>query len=265
MKTAKAVLDIARAQIGTAESPPNSNRQKYGAAYGWNGVAWCVQFVWWCFNEAGAADLLPIKTASCATLMDRAKAVGQWVTGNYRPGDVLIYNFGTSKKPQRHTGILESISGGILTAIEGNTAIGNNDNGGRVMRRNRKVSLVEGAFRPRYVEKPLSLIAQECMDGKWGNGETRRAKLAAAEYDAAAVQKLVNALCSGGISVRVNVQTWLTLRESPDKDSRELSRFGPGAVVRVTEVREGPGASAWGCTAKGLLRGWISMDFAVIL
>ena len=265
MKTAKAVLDIARAQIGTAESPPNSNRQKYGAAYGWNGVAWCAQFVWFCFNAADAADLLPIKTASCATLMDRAKAVGQWVTGNYRPGDVLIYNFGTAKKPQRHTGILESISGGVLTAIEGNTAIGNDDNGGRVMRRTRKVSLVEGAFRPRYEEKPLPLIAQEVLAGKWGNGETRRQALTLERIDPAAVQKLVNALCGSGIPVRVNVRTYLAIRERADKDSRELGRFGPGAVVRVMEVREGSGASAWGRTEKGLLNGWISMDFTEIL
>ena len=36
---AKDVLTVAAGEIGTTESPSNSNLQKYGEWYGWNGVA----------------------------------------------------------------------------------------------------------------------------------------------------------------------------------------------------------------------------------
>lgn len=41
-------------------------------------------------------------------------------------------------------------------------------------------------------KKPIDTIAKEVIDGKWGNGETRKKKLTAAGYDYNAVQKRVN-------------------------------------------------------------------------
>ena len=43
-------------------------------------------------------------------------------------------------------------------------------------------------------KKSVDTIAKEVLAGKWGNGEERKKKLAAAGYDYAAVQKRVNAL-----------------------------------------------------------------------
>lgn len=40
-------------------------------------------------------------------------------------------------------------------------------------------------------------IAKEVLNGKWGNGADRKQRLAAAGYDAAAIQSLVNALLAG--------------------------------------------------------------------
>ena len=260
MAKAEDILNIARGEIGTRESPANSNRQKYGVEYGWNGVAWCAIFVWWCFAQAGADKLLPIKTASCSVLMGSAKSAGLWVTSGYQPGDVLIYNVGTSKKPQYHTGICESASGTTVTAIEGNTGIGNDANGGMVMHRTRKLSLVVGAVRPKYdAEKPLTLVAQEALDGAWGNGDVRVKRLTEAGYDAKEVQRLVNLLYKAGIRVQVTVSSnsTLSIREKPDVNSKKLDVFGPGVIVYVEEVREGPGATAWGRVGNG----WISMDY----
>ena len=62
-----------------------------GKAYGMDGVYWCMQFVWWCFQQADKALFMDSgKTASCGELMRWAQAHGQWVTKGYRPGDVLI-------------------------------------------------------------------------------------------------------------------------------------------------------------------------------
>lgn len=257
MATAKQILEIARKEIGVKESPAGSNRQKYGDAYGWTGVAWCAQFVWWCFHQADADGLLPKKTASCWELMNEAKKAGLWVTSNFRPGDVLIYQFGASY----HTGICESVAGNTITAIEGNTGINNNANGGMVMRRKRSVAFVKGAVRPKYdMGKPISLVAQEVKDGKWGNGDERVKRLTETGYNPADVQKRVNALVKGGIRVQITADV-LNIRAAPDLYARKLDVFGAGAVVTVEEVREGNGASAWGRVGNG----WISLDYVKIL
>ena len=146
--TASEILKIAAADIGYTESPPNSNRTKYGKWYGMDGQPWCMMFVQWCFAQAGAP--LPYKTASCSALErwyrnNRPKSVYD----DAQPGDIAIYNFG-------HTGIVESATGTTITAIEGNTSPGeegSQDNGGGVYRRTRKKSLVTAFLRPDYEEE----------------------------------------------------------------------------------------------------------------
>ena len=148
--TAEKLLAIARAELGTAESPAGSNRTKYGAWYGLDGQPWCMIFVQWCFAQAGASALLPVKTASCGALTRAAQKAGQWVTGGYQPGDVVIYDFPGGAATD-HCGIVESVSGGSVTAIEGNTSeAGSQSNGGQVCRKTRALSLVVGAFRARF-------------------------------------------------------------------------------------------------------------------
>lgn len=148
MATVKELLDIARGELGTKEAPAGSNRVKYSAWYGLTG-AWCVMFCMWAFDRAGVN--LPARTASCTTLMNAAKAAGCWVTGGYRPGDVVIYDWGRDGVPD-HCGIVEVVDGASITAIEGNTAVGNDSDGGEVMRRTRAVRQILGAVRPSYEE-----------------------------------------------------------------------------------------------------------------
>ena len=153
MATARDLIDIALAQLGTKESPAGSNRVKYASWYGLPGQPWCVMFVMWVFAQAGVA--LPTRTASCTLLMRAAQAAGCWVTKSYRPGDVVIYDWGSDGIPD-HCGIVESVSGSAVTAIEGNTAVDNDSDGGEVMRRERKTSQILGAVRPLY-EKEVTM------------------------------------------------------------------------------------------------------------
>src|SRR5436190_20102407 len=60
MATPKDVLDIARSELGITEQPPESNHQKFGQWYGFDGVPWCAEFVSYCFYNAGLA--LPATT-----------------------------------------------------------------------------------------------------------------------------------------------------------------------------------------------------------
>lgn len=140
---AQSVINLARTQIGVTESPSGSNRQKYGAWYGTNGVKWCMIFVQWIFAHSGL--LLPYKTASCSSLLTwyRKNHPGQ-VHSEPEIGDIAIFDWG-------HTGIVTET--GLLTikTIEGNTSssiIGSQDNGGGVYERTRLRANVTAFIRP---------------------------------------------------------------------------------------------------------------------
>ena len=152
MRTCKEILSVAKAEIGTKESPANSNKVKYAEWYGMNGQPWCMMFIQWVFASANAWALLPVKTASCTTFLRAAKSKGRWVTSSYLPGDVVIYDFTGDGNPD-HCGIVEETAGGGVVAIEGNTSTGNDANGGEVMRRIRSNKSILGAFRPEYKEE----------------------------------------------------------------------------------------------------------------
>ncbi len=157
MATAEKILEAARAELGVKESPANSNRVKYNTWYYGQEVSgptypWCMVFVQWCFAQVGAAGLLPARTASCGALMRAAKAAGLWVTKDFRPGDVVIYDFPGGAATD-HCGIVESFAEGKIISIEGNTGAGNDANGGQVQRRTRDIKLAVGAVRPRYEEE----------------------------------------------------------------------------------------------------------------
>lgn len=151
------VLEVARHQIGTAESPPGSNCQPYGEAYGWNGVAWCMQFCWWVLTEAGCGDLIP-KSASTVVTRDWYRKRNQWHTQDPRPGDLVFFKFSGNSNPVNHVGLVEVVERGSLITIEGNTtgtSAGDQRNGGMVARR-RRASNIVGYARPAYQEDELS-------------------------------------------------------------------------------------------------------------
>ena len=166
MATANEILAVARKETGVKESPANSNNVKYNTAYYgqevWDGKAggkypWCVVFLWWVFHQAEADGLFygGRKTASCGTLMDYAIDHGQWVTGNYQPGDIVIMDFPGNKFRTDHCGIVvTALTDGVRT-IEGNTGVGNDSNGGEVMDRTRPLSVIIGAYRPHYAAETV--------------------------------------------------------------------------------------------------------------
>ncbi|WP_352416395.1 CHAP domain-containing protein [Oscillibacter ruminantium] len=152
MPTAKDLIDLARAQLGVKEYPANSNKVKYNTWYYGREVSgaaypWCMVFVQWCCAQVGVE--LPTRTASCTALMNAAKKAGMWVTSDYQMGDISIYDWGGDKVAD-HCGIItQALPNGYL-AIEGNTAVGNDSNGGEVMERTRPAKSIPGAVRPVY-------------------------------------------------------------------------------------------------------------------
>lgn len=168
--TAEKILETARKELGTKEFPPNSNRVKYNNAYygreiSGSNYAWCCVFVWWVFRETGAPELFygGGKTAYCPSLKSFHQK--QAVKGDYRPGDVIFFNF-TGKSNAAHVGICESFDGTYITTIDGNTGTANDANGGAVMRRRRSKKYIVGAYRPAYKEDKIVTYEQwkEYMD-----------------------------------------------------------------------------------------------------
>ena len=179
--TADKLLTLARAEIGVKESPAGSDNVKYNTAF-YNRIVsdgkhpWCCSFQWDLFRRAGASDLFygGGKTAYCPTLFAYHKKRGQAVSGDYRPGDVIFFNF-SGKKSAAHVGLCESWDGKRITTIDGNTGTGNEANGGAVMRRVRDKKYIVGAYRPAY-EKEDDEVTQDQFDKMMEDYLARRAK-----------------------------------------------------------------------------------------
>ena len=175
MSSAAKVLQIARNEIGTKESPANSNKVKYAKEYGMNGQPWCAMFVWWVFKHAGCAELFygGRKSAYCPTIADYYIGKKQTVKkGSGKPGDIVLFDWNKNNSSD-HIGIIEKKnSNGTYTTIEGNTSLSNNSNGGQVMRRTRKQWEISYICRPKYTEKEDEYEKLK-EDGEWGESTTR--------------------------------------------------------------------------------------------
>ena len=154
MATVNELLTLARKQLGICENPPSSNNVRYNTWYYGREVTgsaypWCMVFVQWCFAQVGVA--LPKRTASCGGLMRAAQAAGCWVTGDFQPGDVVIYDFPGGAATD-HCGIVEmELPDYGVQAVEGNTSqSGSQSNGGMVCRKSRPKKYIVGAVRPQF-------------------------------------------------------------------------------------------------------------------
>lgn len=138
-------LAEAKRHIGEKESPPNTNRISYSTWYGITGP-WCAMFVSWCYVQAGSkAFARGAHYAYVPYIVHDARAGlnGLAITQNPKPGDLVCYDWDKDGIAD-HVGLFEKAgAGGAFTAIEGNTAIGNDSNGGEVMRRDRNRTQVQ--------------------------------------------------------------------------------------------------------------------------
>lgn len=142
-------LDVARKFLGTRENPAGSNNGFWVGKFLREGAGinppapWCAAFVCYCYRTAGEALTFPNR-ASVGFFQQWMEREGITVNRPFR-GDIVCYNFTSDSWPD-HIGIVERVlalrwSGGrfvgYIQVIEGNTAPGNDANGGRVMRRYR--------------------------------------------------------------------------------------------------------------------------------
>ena len=129
----KKVLDLARAQIGYHET--GENLTKYASAYDFDtklygfdmsGQTWCDYFVDWLFMVSfgfNAGSVMTFQYSGCSGASCEKSAEYYADAGAYysKPsvGDQIFFYSGGGIN---HTGIVESVDGGYVTTIEGNSS-----------------------------------------------------------------------------------------------------------------------------------------------
>ena len=158
MATAQVVMNLAAKYVGTKEYPPDSNNvifntDYYGQRYN---APWCCTFVWDIFRMANASKLFydGKKVAYCPYVYDWGKRNKLNVPKSQgRYGDIVLFDW-TGDGEADHIGfIVKQYSDGSYLTIEGNTAIGNDSNGGEVMYRTRYQYQICMIIRPKYTEE----------------------------------------------------------------------------------------------------------------
>lgn len=146
------LLSLAEKEIGTREEGTNTGKRvrEYQAATNLEGTGWpwCSAFLVWLFREAGKQVSLPFKrpvTAAAFGWEEWARKEGQKLIerpASVKRGDVVIFSFS-------HIGICskDSDENGTFESIEGNTNAAGEREGGAVMKKRRKISLVRSVVR----------------------------------------------------------------------------------------------------------------------
>src|SRR5690606_7718800 len=112
-------------EIGYKETPPNSNKTKYGEWFGFDGVAWCGMFVSWVYHHAGfpLGNIGFLKGfAGCQTAVAYFKKNNE-TTETPVAGDIVFFDWNNDGRYD-HTGIyVRHIDESTFESIEGNTSV----------------------------------------------------------------------------------------------------------------------------------------------
>jgi hypothetical protein len=139
-------------RLGEKESPANSNRIPFASE--WYGVIgpWCAMATSRAYIEAGSTAMKRgARYAYCPFIYHDALygANGLQIVTEPLPGDLVLYDW-QGNGVADHVGLFEKWvdkQDGIFHAIEGNTSLTNDSNGGEVMRRARARGQVQAFVR----------------------------------------------------------------------------------------------------------------------
>lgn len=135
-KYASKVIEQAKAWLGYNESDGTHKKiidvynahkplaRGYAVKYN---DAWCATFVSAVAIKLGYTDIIPTE-CGCPSMITLMQKMGIWVENENRtpnPGDIIFYDWqdsgsGDNKGGSDHVGIVEKVSGGKITIIEGN-------------------------------------------------------------------------------------------------------------------------------------------------
>lgn len=146
-------LELLTADIGVAETPPGSNRNKYGKYWGVDGQPYCAMGVSWAYKEAGGQ--LDISASGywgyVPTGYNWATRHGQ-ITTDPQPGDIVLFGAqDPSGDVGDHTGLFVrwvDRARGSFATVEANTSRENDTDGIYVAARTRDMGWVLGFWHP---------------------------------------------------------------------------------------------------------------------
>ena len=113
-----------QAIVQVAASQEGKGGTTYWRWYGFGGrVEWCACFVSWCADQSGyiQSGVIP-KFSLCSDGVRWFESKGRFRDGSYTPaaGDIIFFDWGNNGTID-HVGIVESVSGGTVNTIEGNS------------------------------------------------------------------------------------------------------------------------------------------------
>lgn len=130
---------------------------------------WCATFVSAVAVKLGYTDIIPTE-CSCTRMIALLKNIGAWDERDNRvpnPGDIMFYNWeapatGDDASDADHVGIVEKVSGGVITVIEGNYSQS-------VKRRTIAVDhrYIRGYGIPKYDTEEVETKPTETKEGKY--------------------------------------------------------------------------------------------------
>lgn len=139
--------------------------------------AWCATFVSAVAVKLGYTDIIPTE-CSCPRMITLFQNIGCWIENENRtpnPGEIIFYDWedngiGDNRGSSDHVGIVEKVSGGVITVIEGNYS-------NSVKRRTLAVNgkYIRGYGVPKYDAEATTEPASNAstaekltVDGQWG-------------------------------------------------------------------------------------------------
>ena len=163
---------------------------------------WCSTTISALAVKLGATDIIPTE-CSCEKQIELFKKLGCFVENESvtpESGWIIYYDWndngtGDNKGWSDHVGIVENVSNGTITVIEGNMseAVGR-----RTIKVNAKY--IRGYAVPKYTKEEvkatesIETVAKEVISGKYGDGKARKTALEKLGYDYDKVQAKVNEL-----------------------------------------------------------------------
>lgn len=132
MSNTDQMMDAARSHLGYVEGP-RSNQTPFGAWAGTNFQPWCMAYVSFILNQAGAGIG---RIAFCPTGVTHFRNKGQLFASPQR-GDVFFLFF-PSKNRYAHTGFVDKVDGDWIITCEGNSNAAGSRTGGSVCSNRRR-------------------------------------------------------------------------------------------------------------------------------
>ena len=113
-----------QAIVQVAASQEGKSGTTYWSWYGFGSrVEWCACFVSWCADQSGyiQSGVIP-KFSLCSDGVKWFESKDRFRDGSYTPvaGDIIFFDWGNDGTID-HVGIVESVSGGTVNTIEGNS------------------------------------------------------------------------------------------------------------------------------------------------